>query len=67
SLAPDHKRRVDAARAQGVGVSQSAESLRRQQLVSALVLSKTTLFTRRGMNQDPEAPIWGNQPPKRPS
>ncbi|KAG9097081.1 hypothetical protein FS749_007099 [Ceratobasidium sp. UAMH 11750] len=48
SLAPDHKRRVDAARAQGVGVSQSTESLRREQL-------------------DPTAPIWGSQPPKRPS
>ncbi|CAE6414857.1 unnamed protein product [Rhizoctonia solani] len=32
SLAPDHKRAVDAARARGVGVSQSTESLRRQQL-----------------------------------
>ncbi|QRW14787.1 hypothetical protein RhiLY_13786 [Ceratobasidium sp. AG-Ba] len=32
SLAPDHKRRVDAARAQGLGVSQPTESLRRQQL-----------------------------------
>ncbi|CAE6355692.1 hypothetical protein RSOLAG22IIIB_00995 [Rhizoctonia solani] len=32
SLAPDHKRAVDAARARGVGVSQPTESLRRQQL-----------------------------------
>ncbi|KAF8710787.1 hypothetical protein RHS03_02134, partial [Rhizoctonia solani] len=32
SLAPDHKRAVDAARARGVGVSQSTEPLRKQQL-----------------------------------
>ncbi|CEL52342.1 hypothetical protein RSOLAG1IB_00882 [Rhizoctonia solani AG-1 IB] len=32
SLAPDHKRAVDAARARGVGVSQPTESLRKQQL-----------------------------------
>ncbi|KDN49444.1 hypothetical protein RSAG8_02146, partial [Rhizoctonia solani AG-8 WAC10335] len=31
SLAPDHKRAVDAARARGVGISQPTESLRRQQ------------------------------------
>lgn len=32
SLAPDHKRMVDAARARGTGVAQPSESLRRQQL-----------------------------------
>lgn len=66
SLAPDHKRAVDAARARGVGVAQSSESLRRQQLVllsstSAYALKLTAL-------QDPEAPMWGDKTqPKRPT